>query len=718
VPTLPSSAVSVWLSALLSALPLAAEEARPAASGEAAGEGEAPAGEPVATEEEELFVVESLPYAPTSNTIATKLPMDLAWTPANVGVVGQPLLFEQGATVLGDALENVSGANVQTGQGVFDFFVLRGFDSLNNVLVLIDGVPEPEASFYQLYNVERVEVFKGSAGFLYGKDPLSGVVNLVRKQPVPRDFGVVGVGGGSFGNYEGSLDWNASAGDGELTFRLNGLWRETDGYREGKEGRVWAANPTLTWRPSERTSLHVNAELANLDYSPDAGLPLLGGELPPVSRDAAYESRLDRSEQAVERLQVDFERRLSGSLTLRNKTYYRQLDWQTDGTLLFGAFPNGFGGFAVARTLTSLDDRQDFFGNQLEVVTSRTAGKVEHRLLAGLDLALHQDRFTLGVFLLDPVDLLRPVDATGRRQDLLLLQVDGGSSDTLVLAPYVIDQMSFGDRFRLLAGARFDQIEFEDKFLRQTRTDGKLSPMLGAVYSPASGGAAQGLSLYANASGSFAPPSPRVTGERKPEESRQLEVGARKEFAGGRARATLALFQIERENIAIPDDNGFTQQAGDQRARGVELEAAADLGPGLDAVFSYAYTDSELTEFRELIRLPFPPFFAVLDRSGNRSAFAPEHLANLWVSKRLGTGWTLAGGARYVGDQAIAEDNVTEIDGYLLLDAAVSYQLGSYRFTLNLKNLADQEYETRAFGSGSVIPGAPFGAFLRVDFRL
>ena len=48
--------------------------------------------------------------------------------------------------------------------------------------------------------------------------------------------------------------------------------------------------------------------------------------------------------------------------------------------------------------------------------------------------------------------------------------------------------------------------------------------------------------------------------------------------------------------------------------------------------------------------------------SGNTSAFAPEHLLNLWLSKRLAGGFRLAGGVRWVDDQFIAEDNVTSID--------------------------------------------------------
>ena len=646
---------------------------------------------------------------PTSSSIVTKLPVPLDRTPFNVGVVGDRLLAEQGAWTLGDALIDVSGVSVEAGAGVFDFFVLRGFDSLSSGLVLTDGAPEPEVTFYPLFNVERVEVFKGPAGFLYGSNPLSGAVNIVRRQPEPGRFGRVALEGGSFGTAAGEVDWNGGRDDGSLGFRLNATYRRTDGYREGKDGKLTAINPALTWRPSDRSSLTLNAEVGASDFQPDAGLPLIGGELPPVSRDTAYESDRDRSEQDVRRFQADYQVQLTSTLGVRNKTYYRDLDWASDGTLLFGAFPNGFGGFVVARALLLLDDRQRLFGNQLELTYTGTAAGMDHRLVAGLEVSRADDEFTLGFAQLPLTDLVHPSPATG---PLFVAPQGAGDARSRVVAPYVIDHVTLSPRWQALAGVRFDDIDFEDDATRTKRDDGEWSPMLGLVFAPA-----PELSVYASAAQSFAPASARVSGERKPERSRQVELGVRRSWAGGRVRTTTSVYQLERENIAIPDDNGFTQQAGDQRARGVELELLAQPRPGLAVVGSYAYTDSELTRFAELVQTPSPPFVAVFDRSGNQSAFAPKHLARAWVSQRLGRGLRLGAGLRYVGARFTAEDNAVELDDVLLLDAGVGYDLDAWGISLDLDNLTDEEYETRAFGSSSVLPAAPFAARLRLERR-
>jgi len=205
---------------------------------------------------------------------------------------------------------------------------------------------------------------------------------------------------------------------------------------------------------------------------------------------------------------------------------------------------------------------------------------------------------------------------------------------------------------------------------------------------------------------------------REPEESEQIEIDFRRQFLGGRGRLTVAAFDLERLNIPIPDDNGFTQQVGDQRARGIEVELGAEFAGGLRGILSYAYTDSELTRFTEQVLVSFqPPTFFTIDHSGNRSAFSPEHLANAWLTRTFGR-LTIGGGLRYVDRQFIAEDNATRLDDYLLLDASLSYRLSDWRLTLTLENLTDEQYQTRGTGAFSVIPAAPFAATFGFEYGL
>ena len=105
------------------------------------------------------------------------------------------------------------------------------------------------------------------------------------------------------------------------------------------------------------------------EAAPDAGLPISGAESFDLPRERSYQSPFDFSEQDVTRLRLHWETLLGGSWTIRNRAYWTELDWQSEGTLLNGVFPffPGPDGLFVARTLVPLDDDQRWLGDELEV---------------------------------------------------------------------------------------------------------------------------------------------------------------------------------------------------------------------------------------------------------------------------------------------------------------------------------------------------------------
>lgn len=680
----------------------------------------------------EVEVRDELPWIPSSNTVAAKLPLPLRQTPASVAVIPGPLLAEQGATILGDALENVSGLGVHTGSGVFDFFVVRGLDSVSSGLILSDGAPELETTFYQLYNVDRAEVFKGPTSFLYGGGPLAGTVNLVRKQPLPGTFGRATAGAGSFDTYEATADVNAGSRDGSLSFRVNGLWRESDGFRDGRESDLAALNPALTWRPNESSSLNLNVERIEAEYASDNGLPLLSDEnglvtiVPDVPRERSYQSPFDVSDQTIDRVQLDWESIVSPRLLLRDKAYLRTMDWDSRATVFNGVFEVGIPGFdaQVIRSLLLLDDEQELLGNQLEAIASLGSGFVTHELLVGIEAVRYTDRFRFDVALLPTIGLNDPVETAPGSLDLLPRvpgQAMAADAESVVIAPYAVDQIRIGEHFTVLAGVRWDTIDFDDAVGGSRRDDDELSPMLGAVWAPTGA-----TSIYANYGEAFSPPSTFTPAEdRVPEDSSQAEAGVKTALWGGRAEASFAAFRIDRQGVAIPDATGVVRQIGDQRSQGLEAELRGTVGgdgpawiSGMRYLFAYGYTDSELTEYREQQFLQVPPFVLVRDFSGNDAPFTPAHTASLWLSTRLPHGFGLGAGARWVSEQYIDEDNVFEIDGHATLSASGSWERGDWRLRLNLDNLTGEEYLTRGFGGFSVIPAPGRAATARIEVGL
>ncbi len=664
---------------------------------------------------EDIVVTESKEEIPHVNTIAAKMPVPLRSTPASVGVVTNARFKSQDGAILGDALKNVSGVNVQTGFGVHDFFIIRGFDSLSSGLVLTDGASEPEVTFYHLYNMDRVEVLKGPGAFLYGGNPLSGSVNLSRKQPIFKTFAQLTGSYGHHASFRGALDAGLADLNTGVAFRLNALRQVSDNYRDEKDSETWAVYPALTWRPNDKSTITFSFEYINSQYKSDSGLPVVNNALPDVPRTRSYQSPFDISDQKIYRARVDFNTRINPSVTLRSKLYYTDFDWLSKGALFSGVFPNAQGGLDLFRSLLLLDDHQKVLGNQLEALFSFRTGSVRHTLLAGVELSRWKDVFTLDVAALPGLDLFTPVETAAEPLSLIPNQSQAADAKSLIVAPYIVDRISFSETFQAFLGGRYDRIDYDDRVTTTNRKYKKLSPMLGLVFSPA-----EDLSFYANTGRAFAPPSSQIVGDRKAEESTQFEIGIKKYLLDDRLNVTLALYHLKKDNIAIPDATGVTRQDGDQRSRGLELELMVQPAPNWYTFAAYAFSRAELTRFSELVMVPTQTgiTFNTVDHSGNTPAFAPRHILNLWTTRNFKNGVGIGGGARYISSQYIAEDNQYQIDAVLTFNATLSYSYNKTRWRVNLKNLTNRKHETRGFGSASVIPANPFGLYGAFELNL
>ncbi|MEL7059579.1 MAG: TonB-dependent receptor [Acidobacteriota bacterium] len=660
------------------------------------------ADDPRTTVDDEVTVEGKAPEPSALMGVASRLGAAPDELPTSFTALDQATLDAQNATTLTDALENVPGVNPQP-TGTFDGFFIRGFESVAGTLLLSDGAREPESTILHMYNVERVEVLRGAAGFLYGGRALAGTVNLVRKRPTAGSFAQADLEFGEDGLFETSFDVNRDVSE-VFGFRLNGVYKESDGFRDGQASEAWAIHPTLRWT-WEKTAIDLGWEVGSNDYAPDAGIPLLDAQIPglarlaDVPRTTSYASPFDTSEQDVHRIQLNLEHRWNDALSFRQKVYYSSLDWQTRGTVLAGtfSFPPFIPEPQVVRTLTSLDDKQTFYGTQAELTFDVETGPVRHQIVAGVELSRFEDDLLFGINLLDSVPVAAPVQ-TGRIGPAIPTEARFGDVETDVVAPFVVDRMSIGERLEVWLGARYDDLSTGATGTVGEREASDWSPLAGVVVD-----LTEDVSVYASYGESFEPPSTLTAGAPEPEEGEQLEVGARFRLFDGRLSASIAAFDLEKTNIAIPDATGFARQVGSQVSEGVEVQVEGDVRPGVNLLVSYAYTDAEFEALTEIVQVGQGAFL-VVDRAGNTPPFVPEHLARLWVRHELPAGFGLGAGLRYVGDQFIAPDNAFELDSYLLVDANLSWQRDRLQLRLDLSNLTDEEYEVRAFGLGAVRP--------------
>jgi len=203
---------------------------------------------------------------------------------ASVSVIDEKMISAAPAGSVLELVKNhVPGVNL-TERGVMGYGVataaaggitIRGVGGfpVTGVLVLRDGRPDimgmmghPIPDAYALDGVERIEVVRGPASFLYGTNAMGGVINIVSKKAVEPGFQTRLSGG--LGSYESrKLSAWHGARLGAFDYHLTAGLRRTGGHRDFSQydGRFYSMH--LGVRPDRRTDVELNANLADLDLS-------------------------------------------------------------------------------------------------------------------------------------------------------------------------------------------------------------------------------------------------------------------------------------------------------------------------------------------------------------------------------------------------------------------------------------------------------------------
>ena len=241
-------------------------------------------------------------------------------------------------------------------------------------------------------------------------------------------------------------------------------------------------------------------------------------------------------------------------------------------------------------------------------------------------------------------------------------------------------------------------------------TASALTPRLGLLYQ-----FNDRLSAYGSYSQSFkANTDTTASGAAlEPERGKGYEFGVKSDLLDGKLFATLAYFDISKQNVSVTDPTNplFSIATGEQRSRGLEFDISGEPAPGLKLVGSYAYTDAKVAADSNPTLV------------GNKLFGVPEHSASLWATYELQQGQMkglgFGAGLNFKGDRQGDLANTFRLGSYLTADAALFYKKDDWRFALNFKNISDVKYVESTFG----LPGSannfgdPFTVIASVSVR-
>ena len=213
-------------------------------------------------------------FGPTfDNSAASVMKTDttILDTPRSVSVVTQEQIQARGARDLAQALQYTPGVFAGTGgnDNRGDWIKIRGFEPT----IFLDGLQ----SYFGYYNNIRPEPFllsdiavlKGPSGMLYGNGAVGGIVNEISKLPDPDAPNIVQLQVGSNNLFQSGIDVGGELGpDGKFLYRLVGLGRTADGPVDYSNDDAAAFMPSLTWLPTENTTVTLLGYYQKNDTSP------------------------------------------------------------------------------------------------------------------------------------------------------------------------------------------------------------------------------------------------------------------------------------------------------------------------------------------------------------------------------------------------------------------------------------------------------------------
>ncbi|EHR0920726.1 TonB-dependent siderophore receptor [Vibrio parahaemolyticus] len=634
---------------------------------------------PSATETIQVYGHQYEGYAEHMPQSGTKTDVEWLDVPQAVSVVTKTEMQDRGAVRLVDALDGVAGVNNTLGEGSRDQFMIRGFDSLNDMYR--DGMRDDGTlqSYRSLANVERVEIVKGPAGALYGRGSAGGIINLVTKRANGDNFTHVKGSVGSNSQYVGQVDSSMAFSD-KVNGRINLEYRQADSYVDHVDSNDFFIAPTIRVLPADGHTIDIDVEYAHQELVPYRGVPSKNGKPVDLPVSTYFGGTNDYQESDSLRVAVDYEWRLNDQWVWNNRAAFNHIELEQKGTRQgkvtgneVSQTVNNFG--YDPRTTTTLQSELIWETSDNQLMVGADFNQID------IDLTLASDKT------LPPQNIYDPV--VGPTPDPGFKPFRDNTTTTTGL--YVQDVYTWGD-LSLIGNVRYDSMELEQQKAgsdKEKLDDDKVSYRTGLVYR-----INYDTSVYASLARSWQLPYAGIYINPKLAEffhTDLKEVGAKAYLLDNALMLNAALFQIDQEQPQTNVDGDVIDKI-EVRHQGIELEARGQITKQWDISVGYSYLDAE-------------------DKAtGKKPNDVSDHLFSLWSTYQLDDNWRLGGGVKYVGDRYAGNDEAVALGDYTTVDLMAAYTTGRHKIQANAYNILDEKYILGATNGTSGLNQIGYGA--------
>lgn len=675
----------------------------------------------------------------------SRLTQPLLDTPQSIDVISDQVLQDRGISSLNDALRSVPG--ISLGAGEFSFQgntpTIRGFVARGDMF--LDGIRDFGNYYRDAFNLARIEVLEGPSSVLFGRGSTGGVVNQASKLPqLERSLDASAIFGTDV-TRRATVDWNQPLpGIGEgAALRVTGMAHEAKvAGRDVAETKRFGVAPSLAVGLGTPTRLTAAYFHQGAEDIPDYGLPWFGSAPAPapVPRKNFYGFDSDHLDTTADVGTLKVEHDLNAGLILHNQLrygYYTR-DFRISEPIITDPVGTPLGAINVSRNIWTGDSVESVLWDQADVTAHFHTGRFGHALVAGIEGGVETSKPNFfnssGV---STVPLLAPdphQPFVGNTFPRFRADTTGTS-----FAAYVIDTITFAEKWELSAALRWDYFKADYKAIRYsittpgevTGTDNivridRMPSYRGAlVYKPLPNGSvyfsygtsfnpsAESLNLIINARG-FSVGNAFLA----PEQNQTFELGTKWNLLNEQLSVSGAVFRLEKLNARVPSSTnpGFNELSGKQRVDGFDVQVTGRLTESWQIQAGYSYLDSSIVDAPACAGT-IPPTCAAAP-VGSPLINTPKNSFALFTEYRLSERFEIGGGANYQSSR-LAQNvpPIKMVPGYWTMDAMAKFDINQqWSVQLNVNNIFDKYYYEQLHPF-HVVPGVGRVALITLNFR-
>lgn len=665
--------------------------------------------------------------------------------PQTVTVMTEKLMDERNLDDFREVLKTTAGVTFMAGETGEEDVRMRGFSLGQAGDIYVDGLRDAPLIERDTFNLDRVEVLKGSASMLFGKGSTGGVVNQVNKQPFLMDQNEINVMAGSGHTRRITGDFNRQTGESSAV-RLNVMDHQADnwGAKVGKKGVAG----TYRWGIGERDEyalglyhletkgrpLYNHPWLINTGSAITSASGSIGTLVPTLPAKNYYGLASDHLRTESSYGTFSHKRRFDQDSEL--KTTVRHGHDERDllaSAIRFGSITtlSTLGNStALTRSPKARRAESDLTQIQSDYTTSFEALGHRHSLIAGVDYsdekALRNNSAVAGLPSYTLLGTTVGIPNNGQSiTDTRAVALNHFRARNIGL--YAQDTLSLTSAIKVIVGLRMDRFsaQYTDTSgNRNERNDTLWSPRIGAIWQPAddatyyvSYGTSYNTSgdTYQFALGSFAAGSHNArTANTSPEKSRNIEIGSKFELFEKKTLLGIAFFHSQKFNERNTDPDSAASQmllSGQRHASGMEFNFAGRITPAWEVFFNHTWIPRARIDVSHQTLSANGTGAQV---QGDRSALTPKHSASLWTTWRLHPQWRMGAGLNHRSEQNPEGARHVTAPAFTTVDAMAEYTLSDATLLkLNITNLGNQLYADSLY-RGFYMPGAS----RRVDLSL